>query len=87
MRRMIHLALMDVTLIVNGPVTLAHHGAATDPKPPVFRLEKVSERVWCLFGRGGNVGIYGTGAGVVVVDDQYADLAEGIVDQIRTLTS
>lgn len=87
MRRKIPQALLAVVLLLNGSSLFAHHGAPTDPAPPVFRLEKVSDRVWCLFGRGGNVGIYVTGGGVVVVDDQYEDLAQGIVDQIHTLTS
>jgi glyoxylase-like metal-dependent hydrolase (beta-lactamase superfamily II) len=79
-------ALLALMLLI-APAAHAHHGAPSDPRPPVFRLEKVSERVWCLFGRGGNVGIYVTGGGVVVVDDQYEDMAQGIVDQIRTLTA
>jgi len=65
----------------------AHQGAPAEPSQPVFKLEKLSDRVWCLYGRGGNVGIYATGAGVVVVDDQYDNLAEGIVEQIHSVTS
>lgn len=67
----------------------AHGGAlaAPDTPPaPVFNLEKVSEHVFCLFGRGGNVGFMVTDAGVVVVDDQYGDIAPGIVEQIRSVT-
>jgi cyclase len=76
-----------IALLLSGRDALAHHGAPAEPEPPVFKLEKVSERAWCLFGRGGNVGIYVTGGGVVVVDDQYENLAQGIADQVRTLTS
>jgi glyoxylase-like metal-dependent hydrolase (beta-lactamase superfamily II) len=65
------------------------HGAAlaaTEPQPPpTFTLEKVGEQVWCLFGRGGNVAFMVTDAGVVVVDDQYGDVAPGIVEQIRSV--
>jgi len=67
----------------------AHGGAldaAESPPPPTFTLEKVGERVYCLFGRGGNVGFIVTDAGVAVVDDQYGDVAPGIVEQIRTVT-
>jgi cyclase len=56
------------------------------PPPPQFRLEKVSEHVWCLFGQGGNVGILATDAGVIVVDDQYENVAPGIVEQIRSIS-
>jgi glyoxylase-like metal-dependent hydrolase (beta-lactamase superfamily II) len=69
----------------------AHSGAppATEkpaPKAPEFKLEKVSDRVYCLYGRGGNVGFLVTDAGVMVVDDQYREVAEGIVAQIKSVT-
>jgi cyclase len=60
--------------------------APQTPPPPQFKLEKVSEHVWCLFGQGGNVGILANDTGVIVVDDQYENVAPGIVDQIRTLS-
>lgn len=75
-----------------GPdAAMAHSGAPAAagqpaPKAPEFKLEKVSERVYCLFGRGGNVGFLVTDAGVLVVDDQYREVAEGIVAQIRSVT-
>jgi len=76
-------------LLPAGPI-LAHSGglpAADQGAPaPIFKLEKVSDRVYCLFGRGGNVGLLVTEQGVLVVDDQYGDIASGIVDQIRTVT-
>ena len=70
---------------------LAHSGAppaAEKPaeKAPAFKLEKLTDRVYCLYGRGGNVGFLVTDAGVVVVDDQYGEVADGIVGQIRTVT-
>ena len=70
----------------------AHSGAAPAPAAPaeeprpVFKLEKLTDRAWCLFGRGGNVGFLVTDVGVVVVDDQYEEVAQGIVDQIRSVT-
>ena len=60
--------------------------ATATEKPVEFKLEKLSERAYCLFGRGGNVGFLVTDAGVVVVDDQYEEVAQGIVDQISTVT-
>ena len=70
--------------------TLAHSGAAPEPAPPPpppkFTLEKLTDKVYCLFGQGGNVGILVTDRGVLVVDDQYENIAPGIVDQIRTVT-
>jgi glyoxylase-like metal-dependent hydrolase (beta-lactamase superfamily II) len=60
--------------------------ATQEPPPPQFKLEKVSEHVWCLFGQGGNVGILANDDGVVVIDDQYENIAPGIVEQIRTIS-
>jgi glyoxylase-like metal-dependent hydrolase (beta-lactamase superfamily II) len=39
-----------------------------------------------LYGRGGNIGFAATDEGVVVIDDQFADLAPGIAEQIRSVT-
>ncbi len=83
-------ALATLALALPVPA-LAHAGAppaAEEPpeKAPEFRLEKLTDRVFCLYGRGGNVGFLVTDAGVVVVDDQYREVAEGIVGQIRTVT-
>ena len=77
-------------LALAGPL-LAHQGAVpqpapAQPPPPVFKLEKVGDKTWCLFGQGGNVGFLVTDAGVLVVDDQFETIAQGIVDQIRTVT-
>jgi len=84
-RRLIMASLM---LSLSLPV-FAHQGATTEPAqppPPVFKLQKLTDRSWCLFGQGGNVGFLVTDAGVLVVDDQFEKIARGIVDQIRTVT-
>jgi len=89
------LVLTTILIITTGPV-LAHSGAVPAPpapspttrqaKPVGFKLEKLTANAYCLYGRGGNVGFLVTDAGVVVVDDQYEEVAQGIVDQIRTVT-
>ena len=78
------LTLSDVPVFAHsGP---RHAADETSPIPPTFRVEKVSEHVFCLFGQGGNVGILANDAGVVVVDDQYENMAQGIVDEIRKIS-
>jgi len=66
----------------------AHSGAAARADEPesIFKLEQLSDHAWALYGRGGNVGFLVTEEGVLVVDDQYENIAQGIVDQIRTVT-
>src|SRR5438093_4096854 len=73
-----------------GPA-LAHSGAPPAPQPeeaqtPKFKLEKLTDRAYCLYGRGGNVGFLVTDTGVVVVDDEFEEVAQGIVDQIHSVT-
>src|SRR5437773_2531084 len=73
-----------------GPV-MAHSGAPPAAQPeeaqtPKFKLEKLTDRAYCLYGQGGNVGFLVTDTGVVVVDDEFEEVAQGIVDQIRSVT-
>ena len=84
------LACAAILLLSGGPA-LAHSGPRhaadeTSPIPPTFKVEKVSEHVYCLFGQGGNVGILANDAGIVVVDDQYENMAPGIVEEIRKIS-
>ena len=84
MRRAMLLAL-SLTLSAEA---LAHIGAPLDQDQPAptFKVERLSERVYCLYGQGGNVGFLVTDDGVLVVDDQYGHVAQGIVDQIKAVT-
>ncbi|HKY31282.1 MAG TPA: MBL fold metallo-hydrolase [Candidatus Polarisedimenticolia bacterium] len=69
-----------------GPAR-AHSGARQQAEtPPVFKVEKLTERAHCLYGRGGNVGVLATEAGVVVIDDQYESVARGVVQQVSKLS-
>lgn len=63
----------------------AHDGTARQDKGP-FTLKKLTQDVYALYGRGGNVGFAVTSEGVVVIDDQFEDLAPGIVEQIKSVT-
>ena len=73
-------------LLSTWGAALAHDGARPQDKGP-FKLQKLTEDVYALAGRGGNVGFAVTSEGVVVIDDQFADLAPGIAEQIKSVTS
>jgi glyoxylase-like metal-dependent hydrolase (beta-lactamase superfamily II) len=77
-----------LSLMFCSAPAFAHSGAPATPAPPppVFKLEKMTDRVWCLFGQGGNIGFLVTDTGVLVVDDQFENIAPGIVDQIKSVT-
>lgn len=86
---MVRRLLMASLYLVLAQPLLAHQGAAptpAQPPPPEFKLEKLTDKSWCLFGQGGNVGFLVTDAGVLVVDDQFENIAQGIVEQIRSVT-
>jgi glyoxylase-like metal-dependent hydrolase (beta-lactamase superfamily II) len=65
------------------PAGADHHDAA--PKDP-FRLQPLKGNVYCLFGRGGNIGFFVGPDAVLVIDSQFKDLAPGIVEQIRKVS-
>lgn len=88
-RRYPILLLAAAAVLATGRDATAHSGhfAADEPaKAPTCRLEKVSERVYCVYGKGGNVGFLVGDTGVVVVDDQYADVAPAVLEQIKSVT-
>jgi cyclase len=61
----------------------AHHDQKpTDP----FKLEKLTDSLYVLYGRGGNVGFFIGPDSVLVVDSQYHNMAPGIIDQIKSVT-
>ncbi len=60
-----------------------HHERAPDDP---FRLQPLAGGVYCLYGRGGNVGFFVGSDAVVVVDSQFKDLGPGIVKKIQSVT-
>ncbi len=80
------LALVVASLFVSISFVLAHDGVSRQDKGP-FTLRKLTQEIYVLYGRGGNIGFIVTDEGVVVIDDQFADLAPGIAEQIKSVTS
>jgi glyoxylase-like metal-dependent hydrolase (beta-lactamase superfamily II) len=77
--------LLALPSVVRGHSGAPPPGRPADP-PPAVRVERVADGVFCLSGRGGKVGVVVTGAGVVVVDDQYDDTAPALLEAIRSLS-
>lgn len=84
MTRITSVALILIVLIACGSV-FAHDATSQDKGP--FTLKKLADDTYVLYGRGGNIGFVVTDEGVVVVDDQFADLAPGIADQIKSVST
>jgi len=62
---------------------------ATEPAPPqgAPRVEKLSEHAYAILGTGGNVGLFVTEHGAVLIDDQFEKSAPELLKAIRTVTS
>ena len=90
------LSLLSTVLLLMGvqpggwahehPHHLAEPSWQHHQQDSIFTRVQVSDRVWLLYGRGGNVGIVVTDDGVLVIDTQFRNIAPGIVRQIRAIT-
>jgi cyclase len=56
-------------------------------QPPQLTINKVKEDLYDIEGDGGNVAVYVTNEGVILVDDKYEPDFEGIVAKVKSVTS
>ncbi len=75
---------------LSASAAAAHVGAPLAQVPaapdPSVRAERVAENTWCLFGKGGNVGVVVTPGALLAVDTQYEDIAPALLAEIRKLS-
>src|SRR6202790_2954719 len=55
-------------------------------QPPKLTLNNVTEDLYVMEGDGGNVGVYVTSEGVILVDDKYDQDHEGILAAVKQVT-
>src|SRR5437870_1095635 len=55
-------------------------------QPPALTLNKVKDDLYEIEGDGGNVAVYVTGEGVVLVDDKFEQDHEGIIAKVKSVT-
>src|SRR5882672_7488905 len=55
-------------------------------QPPPLTLNKVKDDLYDIEGDGGNVAVYVTGEGVILVDDKFEQDHEGIVAKVKSVT-
>lgn len=83
MRRAAILCLVSAVLVVQAAWTVFTQTA----KPPgPLRTEAVKDNLYMVSGEGGNVALYATSEGVVLVDDMFDRNHADILAQIRTVT-
>jgi cyclase len=73
-----------IAILLLGAVWLA---AAQTAKPPgPLRIEKIRDNLYVISGEGGNVAVYTTSEGVVLVDDMFDRNHADILAQVRSVT-
>jgi len=55
--------------------------------PPTLNVNKVKDDLYEIEGDGGNVAVYVTGEGVILVDDKFDRDFDGIVSKVKSVTS
>ncbi len=55
-------------------------------QPPALTLNKVKDDLYEIEGDGGNVAVYVTGEGVVLVDDKFDQDHDGIMEKVKSVT-
>src|SRR2546429_564036 len=55
-------------------------------QPPPLTINKVKDDLYNIEGDGGNVAVYVTGEGVILVDDKFDQDHEGIVAKVKSVT-
>jgi len=88
-RRLFHVVFF--LALAAQPALLAGHGGPAqqqvDWNAVEVKAEQVGGNVWMLTGRGGNIGVSIGDDGILIVDDQYAPLADKIKAKLKDLSS
>src|ERR1700684_4402968 len=58
-----------------------------NPAPAKLTLNKVKDDLYEIEGDGGNVAVYITNEGVILIDDKFDQDHEGIVEQVKSVTN
>ena len=58
-----------------------------NPAPPQLTLNKVKDDLYEIEGDGGNVAVYITTEGVILVDDKFDQDHQGILDKVKSVTN
>lgn len=60
--------------------------AYTQNAPPALTIEKVKDNLHVVMGDGGNVAVYVTGEGVILVDDKFERDFDSIIERVESVT-
>ncbi len=89
-------ALLFGVIVAVGVVSMRMAGAQAPKPAPLPAIEKVRDNLYVIAGSdasdrakftGGNVGVFVTDGGVVLVDTKLANYGQAILDQVKTVTN
>jgi glyoxylase-like metal-dependent hydrolase (beta-lactamase superfamily II) len=79
---------MTRRVLVLGLITaVGALAVATAQQPPLGKIEKLAEGLYRIPGQGGATAVYEAANGIVLVDTKLANNGQGILDQVRSVTS
>lgn len=75
----VRICLLWVFSMLAGSAIAASHGADS----PSFRSSKVTDNLWLLQGKGGNIAVLVGDDGLLMVDDDYQAMSEALKSQLE----
>ncbi len=80
-----HLARLSAAALLLTGCWIAYTQAPAPP--PKLTTSKVKEDLYMIVGGGGNVAVYVTNEGVILVDDKFEYDGQDIVDKVKSVTN
>jgi cyclase len=74
-----HFTLFSLAMLVCNPLLAEGHHANS----PSFKQQQLSENIWMLQGKGGNIAVFKNDQGLIVIDDDYEKMSEALVGALQ----
>ena len=74
-------------LVLGFIVAAGALGVVAAQQPPLGKIEKIADGLYRIPGQGGATAVFEAANGVVLVDTKLANNGQGILDQVRAVTS
>src|ERR1700759_3748260 len=82
-RKIVVRAIAAATFLTIGWLAYTQTAAA----PPQLTINKVKDNLWEIVGDGGNVAVYVTTEGVILIDDKYDQDFDQIMAKVKGVTN
>jgi glyoxylase-like metal-dependent hydrolase (beta-lactamase superfamily II) len=76
-----------LSLFANSVFAHKKHENENQTQEITIKTQKITDRVYMLQGRGGNVGVSAGADGILIVDDDYAQVSPKLAEALKTLGS